>query len=265
MSNATCLITGASSGIGRAFAIELARRGCSNLVVVARREDRLTELKKEIETLNSRIKVFVYPGDLTKQSFRKELVDWLAAQQLFVSLLINNAGFGFTGSFITGDPDKQRQMVRLNCEAPMDLARLLLPAMIESRSGAIINVCSTAAKQPMPFMATYAATKAFLVSFSLALYREARPYGVHVMAHCPGPTESEFHLVAGLKEKISILPVMSAQKVVREALEGARRRRPVLINGRVNRLVAALGSILPDPWAAALVERILAGTERAAN
>lgn len=259
----TALITGASSGIGYAFAKELAREGKYNLLLVARREDRLKTLCCEIEDLwraGSKAKtpsVSYLVVDLRDKSAREQLIVDAVAQGAFVELLINNAGYGSVKSFVQSDLDWELNMVELNVKAALHLCHAFLPSMRAKRSGAIINVCSTASFQPMPYMATYGASKSFLRNFSLALNAEVKKDNVLVMAHCPGPTESEFHIAAGLSEKIAHIPGMSSETVAKQALSGIKSRTSLLINGFNNKLFAALASTLPLRISTALVERIL--------
>lgn len=257
----TALVTGASSGIGYAFAKELAKEGKYNLLLVARREERLKTLCKEIETLwslkENRPSVSYLIVDLRNRSAIDELIKYVEEKGIFVELLINNAGYGSVKSFLETDIDWLLNMVELNVKAAMHLCHAFLPAMCKKRSGAIINVCSTASFQPMAYMATYAASKSFLRNFSLALNAEVKKDNVLVMAHCPGPTESEFHIVAGLGEKISYLKGISVEAVAKETLSGIKSRTSLLINGFNNKLLAVFATILPLRISAALVERVL--------
>lgn len=257
----TALVTGASSGIGYAFAKELAKEGKHNLLLVARREDRLKALCEEIEALWSSKEnppsVSYLIVDLRDRSAIDRLIRDVEKREIFVELLINNAGYGSVKSFLETDLDWQLNMVELNVKAALHLCHAFLPAMCKKRTGAIINVCSTASFQPMAYMATYAASKSFLRNLSLALNAEVKKDNVLVMAHCPGPTESEFHIVAGLGEKIAYLKGISAEAVAKETLSGIKSRTSLLINGFNNKLFAALASILPLRISTALIERVL--------
>ena len=259
----TALITGASSGLGWHFALELARRGRNNLWLVARREDRLQGLCGEIERIwaaagGSAPKTVRYSvTDLTDQAARRRLISEVSSSGVEIGLLVNNAGFGTVGMFNDSDPDRQLSMIELNCIAPIDLSRAFVPAMCSRGRGGVINVCSTAAYQPMPFMSVYGSTKAFLLSHSVALAAEVRRFGVKVLGHCPGPTESEFHLAAGLTEKLSHLPSADTRTVVVEALNAFESGQVVLINGLRNRILAFANRLMPRFWAARIVERIL--------
>ncbi len=176
--------------------------------------------------------------------------------------LINNAGFGSLGQFSESDRRTECDMVRLNCIAPLYLCQSLLPQMTRAKRSAIVNVCSTAAYQAMPYMATYGATKAFLLNLSVALAAETRRTGLTVLAHCPGPTDTEFHLVVGLEDKLSFLPAVSARKVVEQALDAAVRGRTIYINGWLNFPLAQLNRVFPRLFAARLIELALRGEAR---
>ncbi len=184
------LITGASAGLGVEFARQLSTRGYG-LVLAARRKDRLDELASELGNARS------VAIDLSKPNAAAKLLADLAANGETVELLVNNAGFGLIGRFAELDAKRQRQMIDLNVATLTDLCRAVAPAMIERKSGRILNVASTAAFQPGPKMAVYFATKAFVLSLSEALHEELKPHGVKVSCLCPGPTRTEFGEVAG--------------------------------------------------------------------
>src|ERR1700740_1740045 len=184
------LVTGASAGLGVEFARQLSKRG-HRLVLVARRKERLDALAKELG--NARAVAI----DLSKANATAKLMADLEAAGEQVEILVNNAGFGLIGRFAELDPKRERQMIDLNVGALTDLCRAVAPAMIERKSGGIINVASTAAFQPGPKMAVYFATKAFVLSLSEALHEELKPHGIKVTCLCPGPTRTEFGEVAG--------------------------------------------------------------------
>lgn len=233
------LVTGASAGLGELFARRLASAGY-RLVLVARREDRLHALAKEIGNCR------VLPIDLSdKDSARRIAADCKAAGDE-VDLLINNAGFGLVGRFAAMDPGQIRAMIDLNCGALADLCRAFAPAMVERRSGGIVNLASTASFQPGPGMAVYFATKAFVLSFSEALHEELKPSGVSVSALCPGPTETEFGAVAGFKPKGAFEKFgMQAEPVVDAGLEGLKRNQAVVVPGIANKIGAQASRFLP--------------------
>ena len=228
----TALITGASGGIGAAFAEALAAAGC-DLVLVARSADKLHALAQQLSQRHGR-RVEVVVADLAKASPGARLKKTVDTLGLPVDLLVNNAGFGTTGPFETLDPGREQEEIRLNTGAVVDLSRAFLPAMLAAGSGAIINVASMAAFQPLPYMAVYGATKAFVWSFSDALWGECRGRGVHVMAVCPGPVDTAFFEATGdahLRDTVPRASVVSARQVVDEALRGLRRRNRLVVPG----------------------------------
>ncbi len=262
----TALITGASAGIGREYAIQLGGTHRYNLVLVARREERLKEVQAEIERVwaqqirtqrSEKGFIKLISMDLLLPTTPTALLALTEGEGMPIDLLVNNAGFGSVGAFHTSDLSRQLEMVRLNTAVALELMHLYLQPMLKRGHGAIVNLCSTASFQPIPSMATYAATKAFLFSLTLAVHAEVRSKNVLVMAHCPGPTESEFHLVAGLEEKISNLPSATANEVVREAIRALERKRNFVVNGRRNRLLATLARALPPTLVTQLVQRVL--------
>jgi len=237
------LVTGASAGIGTVFAEEVARLGYSGIILAARRLERLSELKAKLVDSGYRGEIILAPCDLRDRKAREQLHQLAAKYDL--ELLINNAGFGYVGSFLSEESDNILEMVEVNCSAPLHLARLFAPGLIKRGAGGIINVASIAAYPPLPFMATYGATKALLLNWSVAFREELRGTGVAVLALCPGPTVSDFHLVAGVKEKISVVPAMDTLTVVREAFAALESGQAVKINGWKNFLIAELTRLFP--------------------
>jgi hypothetical protein len=227
------LITGASSGIGAAFARALAARG-DDLVLVARSADRLTALASEL-TAKHDILADVLPMDLADPAAPAAIVAELSARNIEIGTLINNAGFGSHGEFAALDGARERDEIMVNVLAPHQLCHALLPQMIARRKGAIVNVASTAAFQPVPYMATYGATKAFVLSFSEALASEARSHGVRVLALCPGQTETAFF--NGIDEA-RVGRARTPDQVVATALRALDRGQAVVIDGRMNYLMA---------------------------
>jgi short-subunit dehydrogenase len=206
------LITGASAGVVVEFAHRLSERG-HRLVLVARRKDRLEALAKELG--NARAVTI----DLSKKDAAAKLMADIAAAGEIVEMLINNAGFGLIGRFAEIEPERLRQMIALNCGALTELCRAAAPAMVARKSGAILNVASTAAFQPGPKMAVYFATKAFVLSLSEALHEELKPHGIKVSCLCPGPTRTEFGEVAGFGgNRLFDRVAMDAPAVVEAAL-----------------------------------------------
>ncbi len=233
------LITGASAGLGVEFARQLSRRG-HRLVLVARRKDRLEALARELG--NARAVAI----DLSKANSAAKLMADLDASGEQVEILVNNAGFGLIGRFAELDPKRERQMIDLNVGTLMDLCRAIAPGMIERKSGAILNVASTAAFQPGPKMAVYFATKAFVLSFTEALHEELKPHGIKVSCLCPGPTRTEFGEVAGFGgngafDKLA----MEAGEVVEAGLKGMDRNRAVVVPGWVNKIGAVSTRFAP--------------------
>lgn len=188
--NSFALITGASAGIGECFARALARRG-RNLALTARSEGKLSQLAANLAREHD-IRVEVVPADLSVRDAAPQLAAILKERNLAIDLLVNNAGFGGRGEFWKLPLDRQMAMVRLNINALTELTYLLLPAMVERKRGAIINVSSTASFQPLAYTSTYAATKAFVTSFSMGLAEEVRPHGIRVVTLCPGGTRTNF-------------------------------------------------------------------------
>jgi short-subunit dehydrogenase len=235
----TCLITGASSGIGAEFARQLASRG-HGVFLVARREDRLRELADEI-ALEHGVRAEIAPSDLEDPTQCAALPGLVAERGLRVEVLVNNAGFSTLGD-VHANPDRQLGMIRVNCEALVALTTAFLPAMAERGRGAVINVASMAAFQPIPAQAVYAATKAFVLSFSESVHTEVKKTGVTVTALCPGPVATEFIEAAGFKKsKEQMGPSFawaSAEEVAKVGIEAADKGKRVAIPGAGNRVVA---------------------------
>ena len=238
MNQKWALVTGASSGIGAAFARALDQRGYA-ILLVARRRDRLEELAKTLKRAE------VLSADLCDQAEVARVASHaLALGDL--ELLVNNAGYGSNGEFLALDGAREVAMVKLNSLAPLELAQRLLPSMVARKSGGVINVSSIGAFQPVPYMATYGATKAFLLSWSEALAYELRSSGVRVTCVCPGPTATEFFDVAAVNPAMARLPhVMSAEALVARTLRAFDRGRVVLVPGLVNWLTAFVTRIFP--------------------
>lgn len=245
----TALITGASSGIGAAFARTLAAQG-AHVVLVARSEEKLHTLATSLAGQYT-IHAKVLPADLLRPEAGKEL--FAATQQLglAVDLLINNAGFATYGPFDSLDAEREQQEIRLNVAAVVDLTHRFLPAMLARGSGAIINVASVAAFQPTPYAAVYGASKAFLLSFSEALWAEYRRKGIRVLALCPGATRTNFFTVVGT-EDVGLGAVETPEHVVQVALRALEQGRPSVIVGRQNALRVLSERFVPR----ALVARV---------
>jgi uncharacterized protein len=240
----TALVTGASSGIGSAIARALAARG-HGVTLVARREERLRELAAE---LSGGIRAEVIGCDLADPDARDRLAGEIESRGLLVEVLVNNAGFGSYGNFVEADREREVEMVRLNVEAVVDLEARYLPAMVGQGRGAVINIASTSAFQPLPGSATYAASKAFVLSHGDALHAELKGTGVTVTSICPGPVRTEFVERAGMggaEENTPGAVWMSAQDVAEQALEAADKGRRVIVPGLLNQAGAFVGQHAP--------------------
>ncbi|GAB2978273.1 SDR family NAD(P)-dependent oxidoreductase [Nocardioides montaniterrae] len=235
--DSTALVTGASSGIGEALALQLAARG-HHLTLVARRRERLDELAARIRELHG-VEAEVAPCDLADRAARTQLVADVRAGGRRVSVLVNNAGFATGGDFATIDADREVEQVRVLIEAVVDLTSSFLPEMIDHRAGAILNVASTAGFQPLPWSAGYSAAKAHTLTFSEALHHEVAVRGVTVTALCPGPVRTEFWKVAGDQPIKKTMPKpmwVSTESVASAALNGLERGRRVVVPGGMVRM-----------------------------
>jgi len=238
----TTLITGASSGIGEAFARRLAARG-HNLLLVSRSEEKLAGLCNELGRSSSTRAQFV-AIDLSERHGPAQLLEETQKRDLQIDFLINNAGFGSMGDFAELELARELNIIDLNVRAVVELTHSFLRPMREQKRGAIINVASTAGFQPVPFMATYAATKAFVLSFSEALWEENRPHGIKVMALCPGVTDTNFFEASRMDRppaRISQTP----EQVVDTALRALKRGKSSVISGWTNLLMTESERLLP--------------------
>jgi len=233
------LITGASAGIGREFARQLGSR-VRSLILIARREERLNELRDELNQQHPNLTVSVRKIDLADLTQLNELLAWLDHERIDVDLLINNAGLGDSGAFATSNPIRNEQLILVNIGALTTLTRHLLPQMIARGHGGILNISSSAGFLPIPGSAVYAATKAYVTSLSEALRAELRGTGVNVCALCPGPVATEFQEVASR-------PGGKVKPVVRQGLAGLEADRPLVIPGLAMKLVMFLARIMPMP------------------
>ncbi len=225
------VVTGASSGIGEQFALALARRGL-DLALVARRQDRLERLAADLRR-EHRIQTRVLAMDLEQPEAPEQLA--LALADLDLGLVVNNAGFGWQGSFLEQDPAAMRRMVRVNCEAPVLIARRLLPRLVARRAGGMILVASTAGYQGVPHMSLYGATKGFDLLLGEALGEELRGTGVDVIVVSPGHTATEFHGIAQVQGAVAGIAARP-EDVVKETLERLGRSRS-FVHGRLNRFL----------------------------
>jgi uncharacterized protein len=235
------LITGASAGIGVALARELAAGG-ANLVLTARRRDRLESLAQEL-VAKHKIKTAVFAADLSEPSAPEKIHAFTREQGIEVELLINNAGFGAYGELPSVEVGKLLDMVQVKCSTVVHLTRLYLPEMVKRRSGDVLILASTASFQAVPYISTYAATKAFDLLFAEGLAEEIKPYGIRVCALCPGSTESEFHAVAG-QEKFT-RKAETAEKVARTGLKALAAGKSYVISGLGNYLGAQSERLVP--------------------
>lgn len=252
--NGHALVTGASSGIGAAIAREYAARGVP-LVLTARREDRLQALASE---LRSRVDVVVVAADLSDPAGPGRLLDAIGERGLVVSRLVNNAGYGVPGRYLSRDWDTHAAFLQVMVTSVAELTRRLLPGMEARGFGRVLNVASLAALVPSSAGHTlYAASKAFVIRFSESLALEERARGVHVTALCPGMTYTEFHDVNGMRSRVSKLPKwlwLDAASVARLGVDAVERGDARCVTGGANRLLAGLSKYLPERAARALVE-----------
>jgi short-subunit dehydrogenase len=244
----TAVVTGASSGIGREIARQLAQRG-HGLTLVARREDRLRSLAGEVGDAHA-VRVEVVGADLTDPAARERVAEEVADRGLVPHVLVNGAGLSTAGAVHAGDPAAELAMIRTDVEALAHLCSLVLPGMVERGAGAVLNVASTTAFQPLPGQAGYAACKAFVVSYSQAVRTELDGTGVTLTTLCPGPVHTEFAETAGFEraEAEAALPRfmwVPVEKVAEAGLDGLDRGRAIVIPGAANRVAAALARIAP--------------------
>ncbi|NUU77314.1 SDR family NAD(P)-dependent oxidoreductase [Paenibacillus xylanilyticus] len=236
------LITGASSGIGQAFALEMASKG-NHVVLVARSESKLKQLAERIER-TYKVKAEVIVSDLSEAHSPQQIYDECKNRGIQVDTLINNAGFATHGRFEQVEGARQQEEIMLNVLAVMNMTHLFLPGMLRKRNGTIINVSSTAAFQPDPYMAVYGATKSFVLSFTEALYEENRKRGVQFLALCPGATETSFFDVVNAEEA-SVGKRDTPEHVVEVAMKALESGKPYAVPGASNYWTAQLSRILP--------------------
>lgn len=253
----TAVVTGASGGIGAEFAQALAARGCA-LLLVARSEDKLRALAAKLSAEHG-VRVEVLAADLSLPDAGARVRAASDALGMDVDLLINNAGFGSMGRFDKLDLAREQQEIALNVAAVVDLAHAYLGSMRARRRGAIVNLASSAAFQPLPYMAVYAATKAFVYSFSDALWAENRGAGVHVMAVCPGPVETGFFEATGnprTRQIVESAPILTTQAVVAKSIAALLARQRMLVPGISMKAVSLLSRLSPRALTIRLVERV---------
>jgi uncharacterized protein len=238
------LITGASSGIGEAFANRLAAEK-HDLVLVARSEQKLRELCAELSTKHGITCKYV-EVDLTEAGGFEALVDASTKNGWEIDWLINNAGFGSSGDFADLPLDRELQMIDLNISALVALTHHFLQGMRARRRGTIINVSSAAGFQPIPFMATYAATKAFVSSFSEAIAEENRPFGIKVLALCPGSTKTNFFAASNIERPIQVKGQQTVEAVVETAMKAVASNKTKVVSGWTNFIGALAGTLVPN-------------------
>jgi len=254
----TILITGASSGIGEAFAKRLNQLG-ANLILTARTEEKLNILA---DSMNN---AYVIPGDLSKPEFSKELYEKIKQKGLTVDILINNAGFGFSGLFLESDIKNYNEMLNVNIFSLTSLTHLFLKDMAKRENGGIINISSLASYQPMPYFGIYAATKSYVTSFTIALYEEYKNKGIKVLAVCPGYTKTNFNKRAFTSSKPVTGNIMTAESVVEESLRAYLNGKPIIINGFSNRIIKRFMSLLPQRLALKMTKYIIKKGLQAGN
>lgn len=259
--NQRVLVTGASSGIGREMALQLAQAGVKSLILVARRAALLEELQRELLLKQPALKVMIYPCDLSEQTAIDSLLYFISREVGAVDILINNAGFGDYALFENTSWAKTEKMLRLNIEGLTYLSHKLVGPMIALGRGAILNVSSGLGFFFMPGMSVYAATKHYVTAFSEALRIELKGTGVVVSQLCPGPVATEFAEVAGTYELQAQAPsgvIIGAEQCAREALAGFARGQALIVPGEAMRVLTFLGRLVPRP----LLRLALSNTRR---
>jgi short-subunit dehydrogenase len=254
----TALVTGASSGIGRAFALDLAEGGC-HLILTARRLERLEDVQRQLSRF--KVRIDIVPADLAVPDGAARLVDHVERLDVNVDLLVNNAGIGVAGEFATTPWDRDRQMVQLNVVSVLELTKRLLPPMLQRGSGDIIFIGSVVGYMPVPLLAHYAATKAFVRSFAEALAHETRGTGVHITLVSPGTTATDWFSSAGYGKPVrgSSPLVGTAEQVAAAALRGAAHAERAVVPGVANWIMATTGKVLPTGLVMRVAERIQRG------
>ena len=248
--NKTILITGASSGIGECFAQNLDKLG-STLILTARSENKLLEMASKMNDAH------VIAGDLSKKEFPKELYDKIKDKDIKVDILINNAGFGYSGKFLDNPMENYDEMINLNICSLTHLTHLFLKDMVNNKKGGIINISSLASFQPIPYFSIYAATKAFVTSFTLSLYEEYRDYNVNILGVCPGYTKTNFNKRAQMSSQPVAGYLMTSHEVVEESLSAYQKGKFIIINGKINRFAKLFTSLIPRKWSLKMASSII--------
>ena len=255
----TAFVTGASSGIGEEFARQLAAQN-TNLILVARSQEKLEKLASQLQQ-KYQIEAEVIVQDLTVSNAGKTVFDLIQQKGLTVDILINNAGFGDYGAFDSSDLSKQLQMIQLNIMVLTELTGLFLPLMKSQGRGSIVNISSIAGFQPLPYMSVYAATKAFVLSFTEALWAENKDSGLRILAVCPGPTESDFFNKADFpdsftKSQSSNMTMTPTEDVVTETLKTLDKKQSTLVTGGIaNQIIVNIPRFVPRDFLVNAVEK----------
>ncbi len=254
LENQTALITGSSGGIGEEFAVQFAKRKV-NLVLVARREDKLAQLRTKLLELSPGLSIDVIAADLSVPGAAAELATRIGTLGRRIDILVNNAGVGLHGEFVTQNVAENSAQIQLNCLTLVELTAMFVPAMTQAGHGLVINVASTAAFQPTPGMAVYGATKAFVLSFTEALWQETKSSGVRVFALCPGASETEFFARSG--EEFLTSGRQTSQQVVATAMAAIDKSTPTVISGLRNALLANGYRVAPRRVLLQVAQRIM--------
>ena len=259
MNNKTALITGASKGLGKEFARIHAANG-GNLVLVARSEDQLLSLKKELETDYETIKVELIVKDLTTTNSANDVYNEIKEKNIQIDYLINNAGFGEYGLFDNTNWDRFEKMIDLNIKSLTHLCHLFLPEMIDRREGKIMNISSTAAFQSGPMIAVYFASKSYVLHLSEALHNEVKDRGVSVTAFCPGPTDTYFMEDSKMKETkmVKHMKLPTPHVVAMSGYKAMIHNKPVKIHGFLNNVMVFSIRLVPRKWVAAVLKKMQA-------
>lgn len=253
LKDATTLITGASSGIGRAFAERFAADG-SDLILVSRRKEQLESIGAELKKKYS-VSINIFQKDLSQYGAARELFQEVQRGSLQVDFLVNNAGFGKMGRFESFDDEQYSQMIHLNIETLVVLSRLFLVGMLSREYGGIINLSSTAAFQPLPYFSVYSATKTFVLLFSEALWGECRKKGIRILALCPGHVKTDFHKKAGVKPH-HLYAVWNSKDIVEKAIDALKKNQPTLVPGVLNHFLSHLNRYVSRKCAVRITSQI---------
>jgi short-subunit dehydrogenase len=246
--NPIALITGASSGIGWALALQFAAKGY-DLLIIARRTERLEELASIVEK-RFNLQCYCLTCDLTEENSQQQIIDFVTSDKLKIDVLINNAGLGENKLFAESVYERTEAMLQVNMRSLVNLTYYFLPKMLSRQKGYVLNVASTAAMQPVPYMAIYAATKAFVLSFSEAINEECRGTGVSITTLCPGPTSSEFSEIARMQKSelfnTRLLGVMSCDYVAKKAIRALFSKKRVVVPGFRQKLLMWISKLTPN-------------------